>query len=236
MNAPQAPSPCTTVPQATLRGLLLDFGAVISVSVFERHRDTEQILGLPPGSLTWLGPLDPSTDTLWRAMQADEITEREYWALRARELGNAVGEPHWDVLTMLTRVRQIDPNAVVRPAMKQLIRSARAQGIEVGILTNELELFYGSAFLAGMDVLQEFETIVDATHTGILKPDPRSYAMAIDAMKLPPEQILFVDDQMRNVVGGVQAGLQVHYFDVRDIAGQVAAIAARLKLPLQEFV
>lgn len=43
--------------------------------------------------------------------------------------------------------------------------------------------------------------------------------------------ILFVDDQLRNIVGGHQAGLQTQFFDLRDISGSVAATAARLQLP-----
>jgi haloacid dehalogenase superfamily, subfamily IA, variant 3 with third motif having DD or ED len=208
------------------RGLLLDFGAVISVSLFERHRDTEAALGLPRNSLGWLGPLAPETDALWQAMQRDEISEREYWARRARELGEAVGELGWDMLAMLTRLRHTDPNAVVRPAMTRLIRQARARGIRVSILSNELELFYGKEFLSRMDVLRDIESIIDATHTKILKPDPRAYALAIDAMQLRPQEILFVDDQLRNIAGAVKAGLRVHYFDLRDVPGQVAAIEA----------
>lgn len=214
------------------RGLLLDFGAVVSVSVFERHRQTEEVLGLPRGSLTWMGPLEPDTDPLWQSMQRDEITERDYWAIRARELGELVGEPHWDVLTMLTRVRQVDPNDVVRPEMLRLVRIACDNGIKVSMLTNELELFYGKAFLSGMDVLVHFDTIIDATHNGILKPDPRSYAMAIEAMDLPAQDILFVDDQFRNIAGGFKAGLQTQYFDLRDVSGQIAAIASRLHIAL----
>jgi putative hydrolase of the HAD superfamily len=215
-------------------GLLLDFGAVLSVSVFERHRETEALLGLAPGSLGWMGPLAPETDPLWQAMQADEIDEREYWARRAHELGAAVGEPGWDTQAMLSRLRHNDPNAIVRPELKRLIRRARAQGIEVGLLSNELELFYGKEFLARMDILAEFETIIDATHTGILKPDPRAYALAVEAMQLPPARILFVDDQFRNIAGAFKAGLQLQYFDLRDVAGQVAAIAARLHLTAVE--
>lgn len=66
-------------PRTPPRGLLLDFGAVISRSLFECHRDTERQLGLPAGTLTWLGPLDPSTDPLWRALQRQQISERDYW-------------------------------------------------------------------------------------------------------------------------------------------------------------
>lgn len=218
--------------QPAPKGLLLDFGSVISVSVFERHRATEGLLGLPEGRLTWLGPLAPETDELWQAMQQDRITEREYWATRAREVGALVGEPDWDMQAMLTRIRQVDPNAVVRPPIRRLIRRARAHGIKVGILSNELELFYGKHFLEHMAVLRDMEVIVDATHSQILKPDPRAYAIAIEGMCLAPEQILFVDDQFRNIAGAVKAGLQTQYFDLRDIAGNIAAIAVRLQLPL----
>lgn len=221
----------TALPQCRPRGLLLDFGAVISVSVFERHRETERILGLPSGTLSWLGPIDPTTDPLWASMQNDEITEREYWGRRASELGELVGEPGWDVLTMLHRVRQSYPNDVVRPQVHRMIRVAKARGIRVGILSNELELFYGKDFLSRMDVLADMSVVVDATHTGILKPDPRAYAKAIEGLGLPAQDVLFVDDQFRNIAGAVKAGLQTQYFDLRDIAGNLAAIAARLQLP-----
>jgi putative hydrolase of the HAD superfamily len=219
-------------PSGRPSGLLLDFGAVISVSAFERHRETEEMLGLPRGSLTWLGPLDPATDALWQSMQHDEISERDYWTRRARELGERVGEPGWDVLTMQNRVRHPDPNRLVRPQIAPLVRAARAQGIDVGILSNELELFYGRPFLSGMEVLREMAVVVDATHTGILKPDPRSYALAIEAMRLPPAQILFVDDQFRNVAGAMRAGMQTQHFELRDVDGSFAAIAARLRIAL----
>jgi putative hydrolase of the HAD superfamily len=212
------------------RGLLLDFGGVISVSVFERHRETEAALGLRAGSLGWLGPIAPATDALWQAMQRDEFTERDYWARRAAELGAAVGEPGWDVQTMMRRVRQTDPAAVVRSEMRQLIAAARARGLRLGILSNELELFYGAEFLGRMGIVEEFDAVVDATHTGILKPDPRAYTQAVGQLRLAAEEILFVDDQFRNIAGAVKSGLQTQYFDLRDIPGSVAAITARLRL------
>ena len=218
-----------------IRGLLLDFGAVISVSVFERHRQTEELLGLPAHSLQWMGPLAPQTDPLWQAMQRDEISERDYWAQRAHELGEQVGEPGWDMPTLLRRISQVEPDTVVRPAMHRLILEARARGIRVGILSNEMELFYGAAFLARLEVLRHLDAFVDATRTGILKPDARAYALATDAMRLEPPQVLFVDDQLRNVIGGAKVGLLTQYFDLRDIAGNIAATRVRLGLPVENI-
>lgn len=235
-TAPTTARPAEVPPLAAAQSagrpaaLLLDFGSVISVSVFERHRETEQILGLPAGTLSWLGPLAPATDALWQSMLRGEISERDYWHLRARETGERIGETGWDMPMLLKRVRQTDPNAVVRPEIDALVFAARAAGIRVGILSNELELFYGNHFLAGMHFLKDLDVIIDATHTGILKPDPRAYQLAIDALRLAPESILFVDDQFRNIAGAVNVGLQTQYFDLRDVPGNIAAVAARLGL------
>jgi len=210
--------------------LLLDFGSVISISPFERHREMEAMLGLTPNTLTWQGPIAPDTDPLWQAMQRDEITERDYWATRARELGEAIGESGWDMKTMLRRVRQTDPETVVRPEIRSLIAAARVHGIRLGILSNELELFYGEDFLDRMRILEHFDAIVDASFTNLLKPDPRAYALAIDALRVSAGELLFVDDQFRNIAGAVKVGLQTQYFDLRDVPGNIAAVAARLQL------
>lgn len=214
-----------------VRGLLLDFGSVISASLFERHAGTETTLGLPPGTLTWRGPLAPESDALWQRMQSGAISERDYWATRADEIGRLVGERDWTMLTLLVRTRAADPDAVVRPEMLSLIRRASAAGFRLGILSNELELFYGRAVLDRMSVMRSFDAIVDATHTKILKPDPRAYALGVDALGLRPGEILFVDDQPGNVAGAERAGLRAQWFDIRDVAGSIRAIERHLALP-----
>ena len=39
--------------------------------------------------------------------------------------------------------------------------------------------------LERIDVLRELDAVVDATHTKILKPDPRAYQLALDALGVP---------------------------------------------------
>ena len=75
--------------------LILDFGGVISRTMFETHDVTERALGLRPGTLTWRGPLDPGTDALWASMQTGAISERDYWLTRTRETGALIGE-RWE--------------------------------------------------------------------------------------------------------------------------------------------
>jgi putative hydrolase of the HAD superfamily len=56
------------------KALILDFGGVISRTLFETHALSEAALGLAAGTLTWQGPFAPETDALWQAMQADQIS------------------------------------------------------------------------------------------------------------------------------------------------------------------
>jgi putative hydrolase of the HAD superfamily len=198
------------------RSLVLDFGGVVTRTLFETHDLTEKALGLAPGTLEWRGPFAPDTDPLWRSMEADEISERHYWRARTREVGRMVDE-EWDRMeTFVKRARGADPEAVVRPEADQAIRIAHEAGVRLAILSNELDLFYGAEFRNRLPLLSLFDAIVDATYTGILKPDPRAYAAVTAALGLPAEACVFVDDQQRNIDGAAAVGMHTVHFDVRE--------------------
>ncbi len=198
------------------QALVLDFGGVISRMLFETHHLSEKALGLAPGTLTWKGPFDPASDPLWQDMQADKLSEREYWMTRTREVGRLLGE-NWDRMeTFVQRARGADVQAVIRPEAVRAIRAAKAAGKKLAILSNELDLFYGADFRNRLPLLQLFDVIVDATYTNILKPDPRAYSAVTDALGLAASECVFVDDQKRNADGGAKAGMQVVHFNVLD--------------------
>jgi putative hydrolase of the HAD superfamily len=74
------------------------------------------------------------------------------------------------------------------------------------------------------------DVVVDATHTRILKPDPRAYALAVERLRVAPEAIVFADDQKRNIEGALQAGLNGIFFDVCDVPRSIGAMRAALGL------
>lgn len=196
------------------KALVLDFGGVISRMLFETHELSEQALGLSRGTLTWRGPFDPATDPLWQDIQADKLSERDYWLARTREVGRLLGED-WDRMeTFVQRARGADVEAVIRPEAVATIHAAKAAGCKLAILSNELDLFYGADFRQRLPLLQLFDVVVDATYSGILKPDPRAYALVTEALGMSAADCVFVDDQKRNADGGVRAGMQVVHFDV----------------------
>lgn len=199
---------------ASTKALVLDFGGVISRTLFETHDLSESALGLAPGTLSWRGPFAPETDALWQAMQADHITEREYWMARTQSVGRLVGETWTDMQTFVQRARGADVEAVIRPEAVDAVHRAKAAGCKLAVLSNELDLFYGASFRERLPLLQLFDVIIDATYTGILKPDRRAYEMCSQALGVEATDCVFVDDQSRNVLGAMKLGWQTVQFDV----------------------
>lgn len=195
--------------------LVLDFGGVISRTLFETHAESERALALPAGTLTWLGPFDPTTDSHWQRMQAGEISERDYWVIRSRETGELIGQ-HWTTMQQfVVAARGADPAAVIRPECEETINRVQSAGCRLAILSNELDLFYGAELRQKLPLLNSIDMIVDATYTGILKPDQRAYALVTDGLGVQPSDCVFVDDQLRNIDGARAAGMHVVHFDVQ---------------------
>jgi len=210
------------------KALVLDFGGVVSRTLFETHDLTERALGLAPGTLGWRGPFDPAGDDLWRAMQAGTISEREYWLARTREVGRLVGQDWTRMEQFVASARGADPAAALRPEAVAAVEAAAAAGKRLAILSNELDLFYGAGFRSRLPLLARFELIVDATYTGVLKPDPRAYAAVCDGLGLAAAECVFVDDQPRNVEGARRAGMRAVAFDVRAPAASYADALVQL--------
>lgn len=198
------------------RALVLDFGGVISKTLFETHSLTEAALDLVPGTLNWRGPFALETDPLWVSMQHGEISERDYWRTRSLEVGRLVGEDWNDMETFVKRARGADPGSAIRPEADRAIRIAADAGFKLAILSNELDLFYGAGFRKKLPLLDRFQAIVDATYSNILKPDPRAYQIVLDQLSLEAGSCVFVDDQERNIAGAKACGFQTVHFDVRE--------------------
>ena len=208
------------------QALVLDFGGVVTRTMFETHDMTEQALGLTPGTLSWRGPFDPENDSLWQSMQSGEISERDYWLERTRQTGRLIGRK-WDRMEQfIVAARSGDPMKIIRQQALDAVTLAKRSGRKLAILSNELDLFYGADFRDKLPFLREFDLIVDATHTNILKPDPRAYALVTNGLHLPAGACVFVDDQMKNIDGARRAGMKTIHFDVRNpAAGYREALA-----------
>jgi putative hydrolase of the HAD superfamily len=206
---------------AHIRHLLFDFGGPVLTSPFELCDAGARGLGIDVGELS-RGPFDPA-DARWQARVRGEITEREYWESEAARFGldtrgfmRAFYEPSGDHLT--------------RPGAVRLVDDALAAGRRVGLLTNDLAAFHDVGWQDPISVLRRFDPLIDLSRTGHLKPHPRAYETAIDAMGCDPGDIVFVDDHVDNVEGGAAAGMIAIWFDVTDPDGSLGRTRDALRL------
>lgn len=205
--------------------LLLDFGGVCLRLPMELHREVERELGLPAHTLTWMGPVDPATDPLWRAIWAGELSERAYWDRRAEEV-SAVSGRHFTARDYMRWCVNRAEDAVIRNEAVTAVRRIRAAGLKVGILTNDLAAFVGPAWKDEIAFFREVDSFTDVSF-GAMKPAPEAYLQALSDLKCGAAETLFVDDQPHNVAGGERVGMDSIRFDVSQPAQAWAGIEAR---------
>lgn len=213
--------------------LLLDIGGVVM-------RSSHEIMATLPDRRPELaafarhrGRLGPEPDPAWEDALAGRGTERGYWAGRAREAAAVLGGPD-DVRTFMTLLHAGDEDQF-RPEAVALMDDARAAGTPVAALTNDLSAFYGDGDLTHHPVLARFDVIVDGSVTGVLKPDPRAYACALDALgrrgrAVPAGDVVYLDDMPVNLAAARDAGFRVVAVDVADPVPAFDAARALLRL------
>lgn len=217
-----------TVPGASARALLLDIGGVVlrnAATLVRLLADDEPALREVADRLA----IATEADQLWQRMLRREVSERAYWARRAAELGAAIGES-WDTRTMITKMYDRPADRWLNEAVVDLMVDAKQAGLALGALTNDLADFHGAEWVAEQRWLDHFDVIVDASDTGVLKPDPRAFKAGAEALGLPPGEIVYLDDMPWNVEGGRSAGLQA--VEVSHTNPRPAVAEARRRLGL----
>ena len=201
------------------KAVIFDFGGVISKTMFETHHLTEMALGLESGTLKWLGPFDVKKDQLWESMQLGDISERDYWFIRTKEVAKLIDADWSQMSDFVKAARGADPTSIIRPEFLDILAYLKSKEIRLAILSNELDLFYGPEFRKKLQFLDEFDVICGATYTDILKPDPRAYYDCLERLNLKIEDCIFVDDQRKNINGAEDIGLSCVQFDVLNPSG-----------------
>jgi len=128
------------------------------------------------------------------------------------------------------------------PGARAGLEALRATGVRVGIVSNADGLI-GSR-LAEREILQvgpgpgvEVECIIDSGAVGVMKPDPRIFRIALDAMGVAAGRAWYVGDMPGiDVVGARNAGLhpvlidpyELHLGEGYDRTGSLAELAARI--------
>jgi epoxide hydrolase-like predicted phosphatase len=178
-----------------VRGLLVDFGGVLTTNVFDSFRAFGEQEGLDPQTVKRAFREDPEALGLLRRLERGEIEVDEFEPLFAAQLGVA---DHDGVVERLF--------AGVEPDQRMLdaVRKAGEAGIRTGLISNS----WGAGIEYDMSLLDElFDGVVISGDVGMHKPEPAIYMLGSERIGVPIEECVFVDDLRENCAGAEEVGM-----------------------------
>jgi putative hydrolase of the HAD superfamily len=196
------------------RGLLLDFGGVLTTSLLDAIRRFCVECGLGPDTLLDLFRDDPVGRRLLADVECGVISQSEF----ERGVGKLLGVDH-DRL-----VQRLLGTAAPEPAILAAAERARAAGIRTGVLSNSWGLEPFDPY-AGWGLAERFDAVVISEHTGTRKPDPAIYSLAAERLGVSCQACVFVDDLPMNLEPARALGMTVIH---KTSAGQVISDLERV--------
>lgn len=177
-----------------LRGLLVDFGGVLTTNVFQSFRAFCEAEGLAPDAFVELLRSSPQTRAELRKLETAQIGADEFGRHLAPLLGVA------DADGLMDRIfAGIGPE----PVMMEAVRAARRAGVRTGLISNSVGAdIYDRALLDEL-----FDTIVISGDVGLHKPQPEIYLLGAERIGVAPERCVFVDDLRENCAGAEAVGM-----------------------------
>lgn len=171
------------------RGLLVDFGGVLTTNVFVAFGGFCTREGLEPDFVRRAFREDPRSRGALEGLETGTITEQEF----EREFGEALELPADKHDGLIQRLwADLGPDE----EMIEAVAGFRAKGIRTGLISNS----WGTALKYEDDLMARlFDGLVISHLEGIRKPDPRIYALGAERIGLPPEACVFVDDLPGNL-------------------------------------
>jgi putative hydrolase of the HAD superfamily len=177
-----------------VRGLIVDFGGVLTSNVFDAFRDFCREEGLDPERVRELFRDDPRALRLVRRLEIGEIEEDEF----SSGFGGLLGIANSDGL--VDRIfGRIEPDE----AMVEAVKRAKAAGVRTGLLSNSM----GTGRYDRDAFPELFDGVVISGEVGLHKPQPEIFELGCERIGLPPEECVFVDDLRENCDGAEAIGM-----------------------------
>jgi putative hydrolase of the HAD superfamily len=174
--------------------LLLDFGGVMTTSVWDSFADFCREKGLEEDTVKRLFREDPEALADLRGLETGALTETEFEASFARRLGL---DDATDLIESMFRGMLPEESIVTA------VRAVRASGIKTGLISNSWSTSHYDR-----DLLAElFDDVVISAEVGLHKPQLEIYRLAAECLSVPTESCVFVDDLRENCEGAEAVGM-----------------------------
>jgi len=179
-----------------MKGLLVDYGGVLTTNVFESFRAFCRGEGLDPGVIKQLFRANPGALAAVRGLETGELSEAEFGERFGEMLGLAPERRPGLVDRMFGHIRPEE-------AMHEALRRARAQGIRTGLVSNSM----GAARYDRSAFPELFDGVVISGEVGMHKPQPEIFLLGATRVGVAPEECVFVDDLRENCQGAEAVGM-----------------------------
>lgn len=180
------------------RGLLVDYGGVLTSDLFESFRSFCELEGIEPNAVGQRFRTDPSCRQLLIGLETGSLPEEQFESKFAEVLGvNAPG-----------LIDRLFAGSRPEQPMLDAVRRARAAGIRTGLVSNS----WGTRRYDRPQLAELFDGVVISGEIGIRKPAPEIYALGASEIGVEASSCVYVDDLPFNLEPAAELGMAtVHH-------------------------
>jgi putative hydrolase of the HAD superfamily len=178
---------------ANRRGLLVDWGGVLTTDLFASFASFCEAEGLEAAKVRDLFRHDEAARDLLIDFECGRVDEPGF----ERRFAPMLGVVHEGL------VERMFAGTAPDARMLGAVKAARDAGIRTGLISNSWGVErYPQDLMDGL-----FDGVVISGVVGIRKPTPEIYSMGAEAVGLPPEECVYVDDLGFNLKPAKELGM-----------------------------
>ena len=181
------------------KAIIWDFGGVITSSPFEAFNQFEEANGLPKDIIRTINSENPDTNA-WAKFESNSITIDVFNDLFLKEAkAKGFDIKGRDIIKLL--------KGSIRKNMVSFLRELKSD-FKLGCITNNVK----SSSEENNDnetkeAMSLFDHVIESSIVGIRKPNPEIYMMSCDALKVIPDQCIYLDDLGINLKPARELGM-----------------------------
>jgi putative hydrolase of the HAD superfamily len=201
-------SPSTVSDNGDYRGLLVDFGGVLTSSLFDSFGAFCEHEGLAPETLAERFRADKATRELLIGLETGRVDEQHFEARLAATLGvEAAG-----------LIDRLFAGSGPDEPMLAAVRTAHEKGIRTGLISNS----WGTRRYDRALLSEIFDGVVISGEVGMRKPALEMYVLGAERIGVPPAECVFVDDLPFNLEPAAELGMAtVHHVSADGTIGKL---------------
>jgi epoxide hydrolase-like predicted phosphatase len=198
--------------------LIVDFGGVLTTSIWPAFSAFCEGEGLDPGAVRELFRNDPRALADLRELETGACEPEEFEVRFAGHLG--IPDRAEGLIGRLFGGLEPDEGMIAA------VRAAREAGIPTGLISNS----WGRTIYDDELIDSIFDAVVISGDVGLHKPEPEIYLLACERLGVEPADAVFVDDLRENCEGAEAVGMTALLH--RDTGATVAALGELLGIAL----